>query len=254
MRIVVNDIAASSGGAMSILKDFYNYIIENDKVNEWIFLLGDSYLEEKSNVKIIPMPHIKKNCFNKLLFDLFYGKYFINSLKPDAVFSLQNIITFGLKIPQVVYIHQSIPFQTVKRFSFIKPEERKLAIYQYIIGRLIKISASKSDKVIVQTDWMKNSICSTTKIDKNKIIRAYPSIKDFSTFQNFKKFDNTSFFYPTSNSIYKNNECIYKACLLLNNKGIKNFSVRLTILDKRDIQNISFIGKYCIINNIIFTS
>ena len=31
MRIVVNDIAASKTGALSVLKDFYNYIVENGK-------------------------------------------------------------------------------------------------------------------------------------------------------------------------------------------------------------------------------
>ena len=41
MRIVVNDIAASKGGALTVLKDFYNCVRENDTENEWIFLLGD---------------------------------------------------------------------------------------------------------------------------------------------------------------------------------------------------------------------
>ena len=46
MRIVVNDIAASKGGALTVLKDFYSCVRENDKENEWIFLLGDNLLEE----------------------------------------------------------------------------------------------------------------------------------------------------------------------------------------------------------------
>jgi hypothetical protein len=37
MRIVVNNIAASSGGAISILIDFYDYIKAADEENEWIF-------------------------------------------------------------------------------------------------------------------------------------------------------------------------------------------------------------------------
>ena len=46
MRIVVNDIAASTRGALTVLKDFYNCVRENDRENEWIFLLGDDLLEE----------------------------------------------------------------------------------------------------------------------------------------------------------------------------------------------------------------
>ena len=59
MRIVVNDIAAQKGGALTVLKDFYNYVKENDTENEWIFLLGEKLLEETDNIKIITLPKIK---------------------------------------------------------------------------------------------------------------------------------------------------------------------------------------------------
>jgi hypothetical protein len=38
MRIVVNDIAASTRGARVILEGLYNYITAYDDQNEWIFL------------------------------------------------------------------------------------------------------------------------------------------------------------------------------------------------------------------------
>ena len=88
MRIVVNNIAASKGGAMTVLKDFYNCVCENDKENEWIFLLGDKYFEETENVKIITLPEIKKSSIKKVMFDFFKGKKFIHNLKPDVVFFL----------------------------------------------------------------------------------------------------------------------------------------------------------------------
>ena len=50
MRIVVNDIAASTGGAMTVLRDFYNCVCDSDKENEWIFLLNDRYFKETDNV------------------------------------------------------------------------------------------------------------------------------------------------------------------------------------------------------------
>ena len=51
MKIVVNDIAASTGGAMTVLRDFYNCVCNNDHENQWIFLLGKKYFEETENVK-----------------------------------------------------------------------------------------------------------------------------------------------------------------------------------------------------------
>ena len=97
MRIVVNDIAASEGGAMSVLRDFYNTVCADGNDNEWIFLLNDHYFEETEHVKILTLPHIKKSRLKKLIFDFITGRNYIKKLKPDVVFSLQNIITFGLK-------------------------------------------------------------------------------------------------------------------------------------------------------------
>lgn len=125
MRIIINDIAASTGGAMSILKQFYQFIKENDKHNEWIFLLGNKYLEETENIKILCFPKVKNNHIIKILFDCFYGKKIIEKYNPDVVVSLQNIITFGLKTRQIVYIHQSIPFQSEFKFSFVKKKKGK---------------------------------------------------------------------------------------------------------------------------------
>lgn len=242
MRIVVNDIAASTGGAMSILKDFYNYI-KNDTQNEWIFLLSDNYFEETENIKIITLQHIKKSWIHKIIFDFITGKQFISKLNPDVVFSMQNIITFGIKKPQIVYVHQSLPFQSVKKFSFFKSEERVNAVYQYIIGKFIKLSVQKADKVIVQTKWMKDAVCKKANISKDKIINILPNIEDFSRYKKDGIFDKTSFFYPTSDNIYKNNDCIYKASELLNKKGIINYNVKITLEDKKIIPNIKFISR-----------
>lgn len=243
MRIVVNDIAASSGGALTVLKSFYNYIIENDDENEWIFLLSKMYVKETKNVKVILLEKVKKNWINRLTFDIISGKKIITSLKPDIVFSLQNTITFGLKVPQIVYMHQSLPFQREKKFSFFNSKERTLAVYQYIIGFLIKKSIKKADKIIVQTEWIKKSVIETTKINSNKIIKISPNEEDYSSFKNSDIFNKNTFFYPAAEHIYKNHECIYRACEILNNKGLQDFIVQLTLPQKEKRKNILNIGE-----------
>ncbi|MEF9946668.1 MAG: glycosyltransferase [Lachnospiraceae bacterium] len=243
MKIVVNDIAASSGGAMSILKDFYNYIKDNDFENEWIFLLGDSYLEETNHIQVKILSDVKQNHWKKLLFDFSTGKKYIQRLQPDVVFSLQNIITFGLKVPQVVYIHQSLPFQDVKNFSFFKSEEQSFALYQHIIGRIIIKSAQKANKVIVQTKWMKKAVCKKADIPYQKVINILPNIEDLSKYKKLNQLQPNQFFYPTADSIYKNNECIYKASVILKQRGYRDFNVKLTINTDVKMENIEFIGR-----------
>lgn len=228
MRIIVNDIAASCGGAMSILRQFYEYIKENDKENEWIFLLSGEYFAGTENISVIVKEKVKRNGLQKILFDCIYGRRFISRLNPDIVFSLQNIITFGVKAPQIVYIHQSIPFQKEKRFSFFKKRERKLAFYQYIVGGFIKKSAKKADGIIVQTKWMKDAVCKATGVGKEKVLVALPDVSDYE-YNPSIDIQTNQFFYPTTNEIYKNIDCIIRACDCLNEIGIKDFSVKLTL-------------------------
>lgn len=245
MRIVVNNIAASSRGALTILKSFYNYVSEYDNKNKWIFLLGDDYLTKTWNIDVITLPHVKKSGIRKIIFDFITGRKFINKLEPDVVFSMQNIITFGVKVPQIAYIHQSLPYQTMKKFSLFKSEERVSAIYQKIIGRIIDLSAKKADKVIVQSKWMKKAVVRKTGIPEEKIVNILPDIEDISGYKMENVFDKKRFFYPTTNNIYKNNECIYKACVLLRQKGITDFKVKLTLSEdsfNQKSENIDCIG------------
>ena len=69
----------------------------------------------------------------------------------------------------------SYSLPVVKNFHSLK-RERVLAIYQSLIGWLIKISA-KSRQVIVQTKWMKQAICNSVKIDGDKVIVIKPKIE-----------------------------------------------------------------------------
>lgn len=241
MRIVVNDIAASTGGAMTVLRDFYRCVCENDTENQWVFLLGDRYFEETDNVKIIPMPDIKKSGLKKVLFDFFTGRKFIASLKPDVVFSMQNIITFGLKVPQVTYIHQSIPFQTIKTFSFLKGSERKLAVIQHWIGGIIKSSAKKSDRVIVQTQWMKEAVCKQCRLSPERVSVVMPQVKPF-VYDEAAQWDAKSFFYPTALGIYKNNAAVFAACEQLAQKGL-DCNVTLTLPEEKSRGQVTCVGR-----------
>ena len=242
MRIVVNDIAASTGGALTVLKEFYNCVRENDRKNEWIFLLGDELLEETENIQIKVLKDIKASGLKKMWFDFVSGKKYIRKLQPDVVVSLQNIITFGLKIPQIVYIHQSIPFQKTKKFSFLKRNERKLAVYQYLIGSIIKRSAKKSYKVIVQTEWMRQAVCESCHIPQQRVVKAAPVVKEITNTVSMDSFERNMFFYPTSNGIYKNNAAVQKASAILTEQGMEH-KVIMTLPTEKSQGNIQCVGR-----------
>lgn len=244
MRIVINYTAASSGGSITILKDFYNYLIlsEKAKEHEWIFLLGEKHITETDNIKVIVLEYAKKSWINRLKFDFFSGKNIVMNFDPDIIMSLQNTILMGVNIPQVLYMHQSIPFQKEKSFSFFKKDERKLAVYQNIIGKLIKVSIKKADFVIVQTKWIKQAVIKATNISRNNIECILPPTKSIIDFKKEITFDKSSFFYPADAYIYKNHQCIYEASKILNKKGITDFQITLTINNETTSKNIEWVG------------
>lgn len=242
MRIIVNDLAASASGALIVLKSFYRYVRENDNENEYIFLLSDKYLEETERIKILVISEVKKSGFHKLYFDFIKGKKIIKEQKPDYVISLQNIITFGCRCKQAVFVHQAIPFQSIKKFSFIKPEERGYAFYQYIVGYFIKKSIKIADNVFVQTKWMKEAVIKQCNITEERIHVIPSEIKIDSSYRYLLK-ENQFFFPAAFESVYKNQKCIYEAASLLKEKGLTDFKIVLTLEKKhRKVFGCEFVG------------
>lgn len=242
MKIIVNDVAAQIGGAKSILEEFYRYLIESKDKNEWYFLLSDTLIEETDNIHIILLPNVKKNWFNRLKFDFYGGRKVINDIGADAVLNFQNTKICCSGIKQYLYIHQSIPFQKAKKFSFLRKEERIYAIYQYCIGTLIKHSVKKADGVFVQTEWMKKSLSEITDSEKIKIVPPTVYISEEAASQTFN-IDLKQFFYPSGKIIYKNHQCISDAVGILVNQNISDFSVTLTIPEENaEFEQIKCIG------------
>ena len=85
MVILVVDFAASSGGALSILKEYYEKALK-DKSNQYYFIISNDYIEEKNNVKTIILKE-RKGWLKRLLFDYYNGKkivkHIISTLMPN---------------------------------------------------------------------------------------------------------------------------------------------------------------------------
>lgn len=243
MRIVVNDIAASSGGALTILESFYRYVRDFGGDHEWVFLLGSDLLEETDNIRTVVLPEVKGSWLRRLAFDLLSGRRLIRSFRPDVIFSLQNTYTYGLACPQVVYVHQSLPFQRAKNFSLLRRDERTLAVYQHVIGAIIKQSIRRADHVIVQTNWMRGAILDQIGIAGDQVTSVLPDLEDLGAHRYEGPLDAGAFFYPTVTQSYKNNECLYEACRLLRQQGCTDFTVKMTLDGPASEPNVNPIGR-----------
>ena len=225
-NVIVFDTAAESSGALSVLQGFYQEALEDKSIN-WIFVVSTPDLDESDNIKVLKFPQTKKSWFHRLYFDLFTAPKLAKIYKADCILSLQNLTIRSGSLPQIVFLHQPIPF-CQKKFSLFKAPT--LWIYQNVISRMILSSAKKADKIVVQTKWMKDALAAMAGCDKEKISQIPPHIPSALD----KKFDNSTvnyknFFYPATPVLYKNHNAILQAAKILMSEGIGDFSLNLTL-------------------------
>lgn len=226
MRIMVFDVPAESGGALTILNQYYD-IATKDKRNEWIFVVSTPQLKETENVKVLRYPWIKKSWFHRLYFDKLIANKLVNKYKINEILSLQNTVIFKAKVKQTLYLHQPLPF-IEKKYSIT--ENFKFWLYQNIISKIIFNSIKEADKIIVQTKWMRDAALKITNVKKEKFILKQPEL-NISVKALYQRDENNDklFFYPSSGLIYKNHEVIVKACKLLKDTGFSNYKVIFTL-------------------------
>ena len=226
MRIMVFDVPAESGGALSVLHEFYNEF-KLDQENEYIFVLSLPELEETSNIKVLRFPWIKKSWGHRLYFDHFIAPKLIKEYDIDQVLSLQNVIIPHTAVYQSVFVHNALPFS---EYRFRLKEDKLLWVYQNIIGKNIIKSIKKADYVIVQTNWMKNRLVEKLNVYDEKIEVKQSKI-DIEIKDKFRETKDSlsTFFYPASGVIFKNHKVIVDACLKLKEDGIDEYKVIFTL-------------------------
>ena len=242
MRIMVFDVPAESGGALSVLSDFY-YLAVNDtnKDNEWFFVLSKPHFDDHERVKVIRFPWIKRSWFHRLYFDYIIANRLINEYRINRVFSLQNVIIPFIRVPQILYVHNSLPFIEY-RFSIFS--NMLLWIYQNIISIQIQSSIKKADHIIAQTKWMKQKFVDRLFIPEERISVVPPQVNvDVGEAFNENCLNKgVVFFYPASAIEFKNHKIIVEACKRLEEVGC-SYQVILTISGEEN-NNISKLKLY----------
>lgn len=224
MNILVYDVAADNGGAVTILDHYYN-THKDDLENHYYYLLSTYKLDNTINSTVINIPSIKKSWMHRIVFDCLGSKKFLKQYRIDRVYSLQNTLLPAFKGPQTVYIHNALPFS---EYRFSISEDLKMWVYQNIIGRLIIWSIKKADKVIVQTDWMRDAISHKCKVN-DKIEVSFPKVV-IPEGLSYKEQSKPCFFYPANGAPFKNHRIIIDACKQLSESGIKDYEVVFTLL------------------------
>lgn len=226
MNILVVDVAAESGGPLSVLTGFYEDIRREERPDlKWFFLLSTPELRETSHIRVIRSPWVKKSWLFRVFFDLFTAPHDVRKYQIDRIISLQNQLIPFVKKPQTVYIDKSLPFVDY-RFPL---KDTYLWVQQNVIGKLMIHAIKKAETVVVQTRWMKNACMAKTGINESRFLVAPPRL-DGGGEDGYidRETSRRVFFYPAAPRSYKNHELILRACRRLSQKGIRDFRVIFT--------------------------
>ena len=234
--ILIFDVAASESGALTILQEWYREALA-DSERQYVFVVSTPELVSQRNVVVLRFPWVKKSWFHRLWFERFFARKIAARYEPDTVISLQNILVSGIDAPQTVYLHNPLPLGlTDARFSLL--EAPRLWVYQHMIGRGIRRSVERCDRVVTQTDWMRRRCAASWGVDPSKIEVRRPESFTCCTAEGFAAFvpsQPLTFFYPATPLLYKNHSLILDACGELAKLGVGGYRIVFT-LDESDVR------------------
>lgn len=248
MRILIYNPSARIGGAISILKDLY---LEISKISispdEYVFVVGNIELSDTKKITIYKYPWVQRNWINRVCFDLFVAPRLIKKYKVDKVVSYQNMLIPFVKVPQTLYLQQSLPFIN-KRFTL--RESKRLWLYQNVICKLVINSVKKATEIIVQTHWMEKACIEKYNIPSDRIVVQPPRISVNERYKYVHTVESKkTFFYPASDLLYKNHKVIIDACLKLKLQNINEYRVFFTLKGDEN-EHISGLKEDCIRNQL----
>ncbi len=241
LRVVLVDIAASSGGALSVLKDFTDFLALQDVGVDWVCLVSsDGISSSVPWISVVRDVYAKRSWLHRLTWEILIAPRLVRRYAPDAVFSLQNTAVLFTRVPQVVYVAQSLPFARWHRWSFFRSEEREMAVRAAVLGPLIRWSVRRASMTIVQTHWMQEAVVSSSQVDSSRIVVVAPDCDVSLTASDESDISGaactrpgTNFFYPASAMPYKNFEVAIQALILLQAQG-HHAELALTITGKEN--------------------
>lgn len=231
MKIAVVDVAADSGGAVSVLLDFLNFIQSDNEFcrnQEWIVYTSMPFEIGASNCQNIVIPEIKKSWFHRLYWEQTQAKKEFTEKNVDFVISLQNTAFKKGNYKQIVYFHNVLLLADAGKYSFLKAAERKYAVYTKLIAPYTLRSLGNADYVIAQTETVKRDLLK--KESKLNITVIRPNVHIGEQYKDTAIFPIQGLIYPTSAVPFKRVEEIID-CVRVNHDWFhsKEFKVLITL-------------------------
>lgn len=204
MNIAVVDVAAESGGAVSVLEDFIDTVVSNEGNDEWFIVTSVVKTRETKQIHNIRFPEVKRSWGRRLIWEYMKFPRIVKQYKIDIVLSLQNNAMPIIRKPQVVYFHNVLLSQQNVRFSFRKKDERLYAVYTRFLAPYIRRSWRRANKIITQSVSVRNQVQRYVEGDKIEVCRPRLRMDNLRRTRNRIK----GYIYPATPQSYKNFEAV----------------------------------------------
>jgi len=251
--VAVNATALANGGGLSILQQFVDHIV--DEHQYYIFVPHTLTIRSLSDaIHIIP---VSTNSFVKrVLWDLFGLKRWFakQDLMVDVVLSLQNTsVSYHKHIKQWIYVHQGLCLHPAK-WSFLKRQERMLAMYKYIYPFFIFLHANRHTEFIVQTQWMKDRLCDQFKRSTQQVHVIKPDVLrvDIADVDTIVLPESNILFYPANHWLFKNHDELFFALHEMRNSHYDMSSIGLYLTMDEDPRLVRLLEKLGLRQNVHF--
>lgn len=226
LRIVISAVNFTGGGPLTVLRECLSTAVAIlPKEFEIVALVNHIDLVNEPRVRFISVPSSKRSWFHRLYWEWFGFLRISRDLKPALWLSLHDITPRVLADRQAVYCHNPAPFYHIGlRESLMEPS---FFMFNKFYALLYSLFIRRNYCVIVQQSWLRDEF--TRRMGQLPIVVAHPvSLISQTVFTNRLK-SKFVFIYPTLPRVFKNIETLCQAALLLAERGIADFEVRVTL-------------------------
>lgn len=255
-KIVVSGINLFQGGTLRVYLNFCDEILRTGLNKEYSFTLfvhkKELFDEFKNDFEIIELPKSRNNWIYRMYYEYIYFHKYSKNKNIDLWISIHDCTPRVVAKHQITYFHNSI-FSYKASYKDWK-YSKTIFIFSLFYKYVYRWNVHANDHVIVQQDWMADSISKLLPYDYNRII-VLPAVHkiDKKKILPTKKLEPVTFFYPSVSRNFKNFEIICEATKLLNQRiDPKSYQVILTIDGSENRYSRDIVDIYKEISNIHF--
>lgn len=250
--VVFSGINLYSGGTLQIYRNVLSALVENnfDKIFNIIAFVykKELFADINGNIHYIELKNARKNYLYRYYYEYIYFKNWSSDREIFVWIAMHDVSPTVKAEKKYTYFHSPQIFYRMPA-NKIKLD-RKCFLLSKIYKHIIRINIKKVDKVIVQAQWIKQSLYEMFGI--NNIIVSIPKQKEDSTYNTQQPVNSgnmVTFIYSAFPRVFKEFEMICEACRLLEDRQLE-FKVIFTIGGKENKYAEWLYKKYCCIKNI----